>query len=194
VGHVDYSVGDFIAAYAAIGVVYQLSMVVMFGTANASQIIIGKEIGAGNSENAKIKADTLLKIGVIIGALNCIVILLTRGLIVQIFALSPETEILAKELLIYAAFVACGASVAIMTLAGIFRGGGDTKFCLVVEITCMWGIAIPLAVLSAFVFKLPVPLVYLAMKSHEFIKIFISLARMKSGKWVRNLTVKEDPI
>jgi Na+-driven multidrug efflux pump len=78
-----------------------------------------------------------------------------------------------------------------MTFGGIFRGGGDTRFCMIVEITCMWGLAIPLASLFAFVLKLPVPFVYAAMKSHEFVKIFISLLRMKSGKWVRKLTADD---
>jgi Na+-driven multidrug efflux pump len=163
----------------------------MFGVANASQIIVGKEIGMGlpdSKERARQKADTLLKLGVMLGAINCVGILLSRNLIVRVFTFSPETEALARELLIFVAFVALFASVAIMTLGGIFRGGGDTKFCLVVEITCMWGLAIPLAALFAFVLRLPVPFVYLAMKSHEFIKIFISTARMQSGKWVRRVT------
>jgi len=195
VGHVDYTAGDFIAAYAAVNVTYQFFMVAMFGVAASSQIIVGKEIGRGepdSNENARNKADTLLKLGVMMGVVNCAAILLSRNLIIQVFAFSPETELLAKELLICVAFVAMGASVAVMTLGGIFRGGGDTKFCLIVEVTCMWGVAIPLAVFSAFVLKLPVPLVYLAMKSHEFIKIFISLARIKSGKWVRKLTFDKE--
>jgi putative MATE family efflux protein len=192
VGHIDYTTGDFIAAYAAIGVIYQLFMVAMFGAANASQIIVGKEIGTGlpgSKENARHKADTLLKIGIMMGFLNCSFILLSRNIIIKAFTFSPETEMLAKELLVYVAFVALIASIAIMTFGGIFRGGGDTRFCMIVEITCMWGVAIPLAALSAFVFTLPVPLVYAAMKSHEFIKIFISLTRIRSGKWVRKLTV-----
>jgi putative MATE family efflux protein len=191
VGHVDYARGDFIAAYAAINVTYQLFMVGMFGVSTASQIIVGKEIGKNepdSKKNARHKADTLLKIGVMLGAVNCAGILLTRNLIVSVFTFSPETEALAKELLIYTAFVALVASVAVMTLGGIFRGGGDTRFCMIVEMTCMWGVAIPLAALSAFVFKLPVPFVYAAMKSHEFIKIFISLPRLRSGRWVRVLT------
>jgi Na+-driven multidrug efflux pump len=191
VGHVDYADGDFIAAIAAINVTYQLFMVAMFGVANASQIIVGKEIGKNepdSKQNARHKADTLLKIGVAMGVVICIGILLSRGLIIRIFTFSPETEALTRELLVLTAFVAFGASVAIMTLGGIFRGGGDTRFCLIVEITCMWGVAIPLAMVFAFVLQLPVPFVYITMKSHEFIKIPISLARMRSGKWVRRLT------
>jgi len=188
VGHIDYAVGDFIAAYAAIGVVFQLLMVVMMGTSNASQIITGKEIGEGKPESARHKADTLMKLGFMMGVLICLIILLCRGLIVKIFAFTPDTEALAKELLIYVAFMALCAAVPIMTLGGIFRGGGDTRFCLVVEVTCMWGIAIPLAAVFAFVFALPVTVVYIGMKIDEFIKIFISLARMKSGRWVRELT------
>jgi putative MATE family efflux protein len=191
IGRIDYSAGDFVAANAAISVIFQLFMVAMFGAGSAALIIIGKTIGEGNIAQAKEKAVTFFKLSAAMGVISCITILLTRGIIIQIFAFSPETETLAMNLLIYTAFLTFFSSTASMSLAGILRGGGDTRFCFLTEMTCMWGIAIPLAAVMAFVFKMPVPLVYICMKIDEAIKTVICFVRIRGNKWIRNLTAPD---
>ena len=76
-----------------------------------------------------------------------------------------------------------------MTLImGVLRGAGDTKFCMRMEISCLWGIAIPLAAVAAFFFNFPVPLVFLCMKTDEITKAVIGIARMRGDKWLNSLT------
>jgi putative MATE family efflux protein len=159
IGRVDYTVGDFVAANAANSVIYQLFIVAVYGAANASVVIVGKSIGEGKLLEARHKADTMYKLGAMAGALVCISIITTRKWVIGIFGLSPETEAMATELLVLVGIVAFLGSIATVTIAGVFRGGGDTRFCLGIEITAMWGVAIPLALLMAFVFKAPAPIV-----------------------------------
>ena len=73
-------------------------------------------------------------------------------------------------------------------MMGVLRGGGDAKFVLINDIIFMWLIAIPLGFIAAFVLKLPVAAVFFIVKSDEIIKSIISVIRVLSGKWVRNLT------
>lgn len=189
IGHIDYAAGNFIAANAATGVIFHLFMVAMFGMSNAAIIIVGKSIGEGKPVEAQDKAQTLFTLSFMMGILVCSVILITRNATITVFMLSPETDALARELLVYVAFLAFFTSIASMSLAGIFRGGGDTRVCLIIEMTCMWGVAIPLATLCAFVFKLPIPVVYIAMKIDEVIKVIICSVRIRGNTWIRNLTV-----
>jgi len=188
IGRIDYASGDFIAANAANGVIFQLFMVAMFGTANAALVIVGKAIGEGKLDEAKGKADTLFKLGVYMGVGAGALIILTRNLLIGIFGLSPETELLAKELLIYVGIIAFFASVATMSIVGIFRGGGDTQYCLFIEIASMWGFAVPLAAVLAFWLKVPVWAVYLGMKSDEIIKTVLCVFRARGIKWIKKLT------
>ncbi|MCL2633886.1 MAG: MATE family efflux transporter [Oscillospiraceae bacterium] len=188
VGRIDYVEGDFVAANAANGVIFQLFMVAMFGTANAALVIVGKAIGEGKLDEAKIKADMLFKIGAFMGIAVCFLIIATRHFIIGIFGLSPETEELAKELLIYGGIIAFFASVATMSIVGVFRGGGDTRFCLIIEVACMWGLAVPLAAVLAFYFQFPVWIVYLGMKSDEIVKTVICFIRIRGVKWIKILT------
>lgn len=188
IGRVNYTTGDFVAANAACGVVYQLYMVAMFGAANAAVVITGKTIGEGKFHEAKQKADTLYKISIIIGALVCVSVILTRGLIASIFRFSPETDAMLRELLIFVGIVAFFGSIAVMTIGGVFRGSGDTRFCLCLESIAMLGIAIPLAALLAFVFKAPFIGVYIGMKVDELIKTIVCSVRIRGNRWIKTLT------
>jgi putative MATE family efflux protein len=190
IGRIDYSAGDFVAANAAINVIFEMSIVAMLGVGSAALIIVGKTIGEGELAQAKEKAATLFKLAAILGAVSCAAILLSRGLIIQIFMLSPETEALAKNLLIYTAFLAFFSSTASVSLAGILRGGGDTRFCFIMEMSCMWGIAIPLSAVFAFVFKLPVPFVYIAMRMDDVLKTAMCIVRIRGAKWIKKLTAE----
>ena len=73
-------------------------------------------------------------------------------------------------------------------MMGVLRGGGDAKFVLINDIIFMWVVAIPLGFIAAFILKWPVAAVFFIVKSDEIIKSIISVIRVLSGKWVRNLT------
>ena len=72
--------------------------------------------------------------------------------------------------------------------AGVFRAGGDTKFGLVCDTIDMWCYAVPLGFIAAFVFKLPVLVVYFLLCTDEFVKWPWVLKRYKSGLWAKNIT------
>jgi Na+-driven multidrug efflux pump len=73
-------------------------------------------------------------------------------------------------------------------VVGVFRAGGDTKFGLFIDVTTLWGCSILLGFLAAFVFKLPIYIVYTLLMSDEVIKIPITYKRYKSMKWLKNIT------
>ena len=52
----------------------------------------------------------------------------------------------------------------------------------------MWGYGVPLAFLSAAVFRLPAMWVYFLMCTDEFVKWPWVIAHYRSKKWLRNIT------
>ena len=56
------------------------------------------------------------------------------------------------------------------------------------EVICLWGLAIPLALVMAFIVKAPVPIVFFFMKIDEIVKAILCLIRMKGDKWLNSLT------
>jgi Na+-driven multidrug efflux pump len=51
----------------------------------------------------------------------------------------------------------------------------------------LWGIGIPLAAAGAFLFHLPVYLVYLLAMTDEVVKFTISQIHFNRRKWIHNL-------
>ena len=73
-------------------------------------------------------------------------------------------------------------------IAAILRCGGDTKYGMALDIVTMWGWAVPVGLLTAFVFRLPPLVVYAFMCTDEFVKMPFALRRFRSGKWLNNIT------
>lgn len=186
-GHITYSAGDPVAANSIASMVQQLSTVIIFGIANASAIIIGKSIGSGNLERAQTEARTLKYLSYVVGVMACAVILILKNFVIDFYTIPNETKVLANQLMIAIAFITIFVSVSSTAIVGILRGGGDTRFCLAEELTTLWFVATPLAILGALL-KLPVPAVLILMKIDEPVKGIISVIRINSGKWIKSLT------
>ena len=74
-----------------------------------------------------------------------------------------------------------------MLIVGILRGGGDTKFSLIVDIGSVWLVGVPMAFLGALYWRLPVYLVVALVATEELVKAGFGIPRVISKKWVNNL-------
>jgi len=79
-------------------------------------------------------------------------------------------------------------------VVGIFRGGGDTKFGMIVDIITMYCVSIPLGFVAMYFLKLEVPFVYAFLMGDEIIKLPIYFWRVKSRKWIRNITRSKEEL
>ena len=93
-----------------------------------------------------------------------------------------------KYMLLINTYYIMGTAVNTTLIAGVFRAGGDTKFGLVCDTIDMWCYAVPLGFIAAFVFKLPVLVVYFLLCTDEFVKWPWVLKRYKSGLLAKNIT------
>ena len=72
---------------------------------------------------------------------------------------------------------------------GVLRGGGDTKMLMIADNIFLWALAIPLGLLVGFVFKAPPFWIYVALKSDQIVKTVWCVGRLKSGKWIKRISV-----
>lgn len=186
-GHINYSAGDPVAANSIASMTQQLSTVIIFGIANAAAVIIGKSVGSTNTVRALEEAKTLKLMAYIVGAAACVMILIIKGTIVEFYTVPPQTKLLADQLMIAVAFITFFVSISSITIVGILRGGGDTRFCLITEMVTLWAVALPLALLGMLL-KLPVVAVLLLMKIDEPLKSIICIIRINKNKWIKSLT------
>jgi Na+-driven multidrug efflux pump len=81
-----------------------------------------------------------------------------------------------------------GPTVNTIVCNGVFTAGGDTYFDFYSLCVCMWGLAVPLAFLGAFVFHWHPVLVYACTCVDEVGKMPWVFAHFRRYKWVKNLT------
>ena len=185
IGHLGSPV---VAANSVTQVTRQLAMVVAFGLANATAIILGKAIGEQKGELAKVYAKRFIRLTLIVGVIGAGVILGVSGIAQSQLTLSTEAKEYLKIMMFVMSYFAIGQAYNTTMVVGVFRAGGDTKFGLILDFSTLWGCSILFGALAAFVWKLPIPIVYMIIMSDEIIKIPLTTLRYKSFKWVRNVT------
>ncbi len=178
----------FVAANSINVVAHQFVTVFIFGLSNASSVIIGNTIGEGKKEKAKEYASTIAIFSITMGIISGIIIYLIRPIVVDFYNVSEATKLLAMDIMSVTSIVVIFQALGVNLMMGVLRGGGDAKFVLLNDLIFMWLVAIPVGFLAAFVFKLPVTIVFLIIKCDEILKSLVAVIRVKSGKWVTDVT------
>lgn len=176
-----------IAAFNIISTLDNFGFVFFFGLSDACAIIVGNTIGAGREELAHRYARRIIRIAMVAGLLMGSIIYVAGPGIISIYKISPAVLAYARALILVEAVFFWARVVNLTTFIGALRSGGDVKFAYLVDIGSLWGIGIPLAALGAFVFHLPVYLVYLLAQADEIAKFVISQIHFSRRKWIHNL-------
>ncbi len=177
-----------IAAFNIQSTISQLSMVLFMGTANASAVMLGKRIGEGNREGAYDWAGRFAVLGPVLGTAIGILLLPTIPALPILFRLEPGVLFQAG------AMVCCLAAVFpikvfnLHIVVGVCRSGGDTRFAAFFDIFGVWLVGVPLAALGAFAWNLSPWAVFLLLCMDEAAKFGLGLWRLRSRKWLRDVT------
>ena len=165
---------------------------IYFGLGNASSVIIGEVLGQGRRSTAFEYSRKVLKVTWILNIIMTVVIILARTPIAAIYDFSPETtEMLMKALLVYAVALT-PKMLAYMTICAILRAGGDTVFCMYMDVAFNVGLQIPLAYIGVLVLKWPLHWVMAFVAIADFIKVFFCYYRYYSKKWMNIFTGREE--
>lgn len=183
-GHIST---DAIATINIIGTIEQVAFVVFIGVSNATAVLVGNRIGAGQEHEAYLYAGRSLGIGAVGGILMGVILALVKALTLTLYNVSPAViEDASRVLTIMSIFM--WMRINNMTIViGVLRAGGDTRFSLFLDGFIIWLVGVPLAALGAFAFHLPVYFVYLCAMSEELTKWFLGINRYFSKKWINNL-------
>ncbi|MBQ4351864.1 MAG: MATE family efflux transporter [Clostridia bacterium] len=179
---------DAAAANSVSAVVRDLMCCLCNGIATAGGILVGNELGAGNLETGRIYGDRTAVLSFLIGIASCLIILAVSPLVVRFMILTDEARRLLSGMLVIMAVYMIARCVCTVVINGIFAAGGDTLFDMYSLAVAMWGIAVPTAMLGAFVFHWPVLLVYACTCLDEIGKIPWVVLHFKKHKWVKDLT------
>ena len=180
---------DAVAANSVANILKNIIACVCNGIGIGASIIVGNELGKGEMERATEYGNRLFKLAVFAGAVSGL-ILLAVSPVLRIFtgSLSAQAHSYLKNMMYICTYYMIGKSVNATVIAGVFCAGGDTKFGLKCDAVTMWVILIPIGMITAFVLKLPIMVVYFIISMDEIIKLPAVYRHYKKYNWVRNLT------
>lgn len=178
-----------VAAHSVTQTSRQLAMVVSMGLAGAAAIVLGKTIGEGNEKLARIQAGRFVKMAAILGVAGGLFILaIVRPAVLHFMVMTPQASRYLGYMMFILAYFCFFQSLGTIFIVGIFRAGGDTRVGLALDLTGLWGCAVFLGSIAAFLLKWPVPAVYVVISFDEIVKLPFSVKRYLSGKWLKNIT------
>ena len=191
-GHMAES-SDLIAAYTLAGNIDRLMTSGIYGIAAAAAVIVGKEIGTGNLKGVynigRALCFTAFAFGIVLGlAEYTMFVTLMRPFVMPLFSLSALSEQLCGVMLIcYACAIPLHSFSSTMAV-GVLRGGGDVNASLVIDNVPLRFGTMPLMCLLGLVHKVSLEVFCLCLMIEDILKTHLGLIRLRSGKWIHDIT------
>lgn len=192
-GHMDGS-KEILAAYAIAGNITNLCTVGIFAIAGTAAILVGQEIGSGNTHKVKSLGGLLSTIASLFGL---VIGLIFYGLLHLVFVpylyplfdLSGRAASICTMMLTVIFLTMLLRAFCTTNIVGVLRGGGDVRMATIIDIGPLWVIAVPLAALLGLGLDLGILAVYLVMTLENLVKCVLGYLRYRSGAWVRDVTL-----
>ncbi len=157
------------------------------GLSQAAGIIIGKLLGRNEYEKAYRESKWLLLYGLVGAILFSMLIVVCRPFYVLLYQVEDSVRETAVQLLLAFALIAPVKVLNMILGGGIIRSGGKTKYVMVIDIVGTWCFGVPLGLLAAFVFNLPIAYVYFILSLEECVRLLISLVVFVRRRWMQRL-------
>lgn len=158
------------------------------GLSAASGIMIGKRLGRDSFEKAYEEAKLFLRYA-FIGTISFgIILALSAKYYVMIYKVNDSVRLTTVYLLfVLAIFLSVKVQNMILT-GGIMRSGGKTKITLIIDLIGTWGFGVPLGMIAAYVFKLPIYYVYFILSLEECVRLVLGYIVFRKKQWMHNVT------
>ncbi len=161
------------------------------GLASGGAILVGNELGADQLDTAKRYGGKVVRLALLSGAITAVFLISMTPLILRVAELTPQSQEYLRWMIVVCAINLIGMSNNSAIISGIFPAGGDTRFGFICDTIVLWVIVVPLGLLGAFVWDLPIWVVYIFINMDEWVKSPAVFRQYRKYQWVRNLTREE---
>ena len=181
------------AACTILRTVESLCMILFIGLNDGGSVIVGKTIGEGDYDRAYRHSKRLLCATPVISAFLAVFVILFRENVVYLFNMSgnitEQTANIARTIIVICALEMCFRNIPYTMICAIFRSGGDSMTGAKFDMVCLWFLAIPVTFVTAFVLRLPFPIIMLVEYLVEDIpKCILCIKHFRSRKWIKPVT------
>lgn len=178
---------DASAAMMLINPIQALVIGALCGLSQAASVIIGKKLGSKEHDDAYRDSWRLIRYGFFGAVILSALVVVTSPLYVQIYQVDAAVKLLTRQILTAYALVAPFKVLNMIAGGGILRSGGKTNYVMFIDMIGTWVFGVPLGLLSAFVWKLPIPYVYFLLSLEECVRFAITVVILRSKRWMQSL-------
>ncbi len=180
----------FIAANSITNSMMNLGTMFTFALAGGACVVVGKAVGRGDYKTAREYSKTIQIMFACIAVVMACVVFLLRKPFTYLYGSAKSADVfeLATTMIAIGAATLLGTSYHAACFIGINRGAGDSRFVATVDMICGWLIVLPATLLAAFVFKWPLPIVFLMTRIDQCFKWIVAFIRLRGNKWIKNVT------
>lgn len=179
---------DVVAASNITSTISNLIWTFFIGCGNAAAIMIGKKIGQQLYDEAKKLAKKLTYFMIGSAAVLSLLLIPLAFLLKHFFKVEPEVIHMAQIFLFITVVLYPLWAINMVVVVGVCRSGGDTVFALFLDIGFMWIISLPLGFCAVKFWSFPFWAIFLCIHTEDVFKAVLGLIRMKSGKWLHDVT------
>lgn len=177
----------FVTANSITMVVQRVSTIFITGLSFSGCFLTGQVLGEGRRDAAKRQGNTYLLLGIVIGLAAAGIIRLISSKVIGAYNITPETGEIARELMNAVCIIVVFRSTNSILTKGVLRGGGDTRFLLLADMSTMWLLAVPLGAIAGLYLHLNAFYTYLCLYSDQVAKAVWCVFRLRSGKWIKKI-------
>ncbi|KOP28499.1 MATE family efflux transporter [Exiguobacterium acetylicum] len=157
--------------------------------AQGTQLLVARQVGAQQFEQAYGRAVKTLKIAVFASFISAVALASFGSSILSAFTSSPEIIAIGIPLLWASVILEPGRAMNIV-LMGTLKSAGDVRFPVAIGILSMWGIAVVLSYTLGLGFGLGLLGIWIAFSADEWFRGVFAMKRWHGRKWVQYSLVK----
>ena len=175
------------AAMMLINPIQSLVIGALCGLSQAASVIIGKKLGSREYDDAYRDSWRLIRYGFIGSVILSVLVVLASPMYVEIYQVDAAVKLLTRQILLAYALVAPFKVLNMIAGGGVIRSGGKTNYVMFIDMIGTWVFGVPLGLLSAFVWKLPIPYVYFLLSLEECVRFAITVFILRGKRWMQSL-------
>jgi putative MATE family efflux protein len=185
--------GTVAAAAYTIGIrILSFSWIPGIGYSQAVATIVGQSLGAGNVASAERSGWRAARLALGTALVMGLVGAMARDPLARLFTVDPDTVVALIPFMLCLS-IAQPAMQLHFTLAGVFRGAGDTMTPLWASLIGNWIFRVPLAVLCSVVFELDLIWLWIVLIFDHVSRAIWLLAAYRRGTWKTRLATVAPP-
>lgn len=157
------------------------------GFSNASSILVGKCVGAGELRTAYERAKRLVYLCSVFIFCTCLIVLAFHTPLLSVMSLHDESMVAGTRFLVIYSIVAL-IRMGNWIQNDTYRAAGDAVYGTVLEIVFMYVMLVPAVLISGFVLKAPYWIIFICCYIDEPIRYVLMQIHLYKGTWIKPVT------